>query len=211
MKHRHIDNPRFLMLMVAMAEASGKITTEVKNSIYANAFEDIEISDLENAVWKLLKSRVFSSFPQIGEVIEFVGGKVDDRAELEAAKVWQAIRHVGGWKSVVFDDATTQAVIQYTFGGWSKLCGEMLEDQQKWFIKDFVKAYGAYSRQKITVNGVLPGRGEVGEPMLIGDHQKALQIMHTKQENRIAITEIYKPKMIEYEVSDGEAEADALY
>lgn len=181
MKYNHIKDERFLFVMASFAEASGHESTPMKERVYAEGFSDIPIDVLEPAAWEMIRTRTLSSFPKIGEIREMLTGKVEDKAELEAAKVWEAIKRVGGWTSVVFDDATTQAVIQYTFGGWSKLCGEMMEDQQKWFIKDFVKAYGAYSRQKVTVTGQLSGRG-IGDPVLIGDKEKALQIMQIPQE-----------------------------
>lgn len=178
--HNH-NTARFKKIMIALAEASGQESTEIKEHIYAKALEDHPIDAIEAAAWMLIKTRTLSSFPKVGEIIELIGGKTEDIAEIEAAKVWKAILSIGGYSSVCFDDPVTQAVIQYGFGGWSKLCGDTMVDQQKWFIKDFLRIYGSYSRQGIKLTGVLEGRG--GGPgdrtRLIGNQEKALLVMST--------------------------------
>jgi hypothetical protein len=181
MKYQHNENPRFLEVMAALSEASGQETTELKERIYAQGLEDIPIVDIEQAAWSMIKSRTLSSFPKIGELREMVGGKLEDIAEIEASKVWKAIISVGGYSAVCLDDAVTQAVILHAFGGWAKLCEETLVDQQKWFMRDFVKFYGSFSRQNMRVTGALPGRGGLtgDKPKLIGNPEKALQIMNT--------------------------------
>jgi hypothetical protein len=59
---------------------------------------------------------------------------------------------------VVFDDATTQAVIIQAYGGWRQLCQECgVVEPEKWFRKDFIKTWAAYKRQSIQQGGVLAG------------------------------------------------------
>ncbi|NTV51306.1 MAG: hypothetical protein HGA69_00520 [Desulfobulbaceae bacterium] len=179
--------------MTALAEASGQETTELKERIYSQALEDVPIEEIEKAAWSMIKSRTLSSFPKIGEIREAIGGKNEAVAEIEAAKFIAAIGRVGGYSSVCFDDAITQAVIHHGFGGWSKLCAEFTYEQQKWFMKDFVKFYGSFSRQGLKVNGVLQGRGggKADSPKLIGNTEKAMHIMNTPIENsRFQVTAI---------------------
>ncbi|MFZ4563636.1 MAG: DUF6475 domain-containing protein [Bacteroidales bacterium] len=185
MQYNHNNDARFLEIMIALSEASGQETTALKERIYAQGLDDISISDIEQAAWSIIKTRTLSSFPKIGELREIIGGKTDDIADIEASKVWKAISSVGGYSSIVFDDAITQAVIQHAFGGWAKLCEETMVDQQKWFMKDFVKFYGSFSRQGLSVTGALVGRGGLSgdKPKLIGNPEKALQIMNTPYEN----------------------------
>lgn len=185
MKYQHNKDPRFIEVMAALSEASGQETTELKERIYAQGLDEFPIEAIEQAAWDMIKTRTLSSFPKIGELRELIGGKVEDIAEIEASKVWKAISQVGGYSAICFDDATTQAVILHAFGGWSKLCEETLVDQQKWFMKDFVKFYGSFSRQNLRVTGALPGRGGLSgdKVKLIGDTDKALQIMNTATEN----------------------------
>lgn len=183
MKFNHNKNPRFIEVMAALSEASGQETTELKERIYAQGLEEIPIEDIEQAAWSMIKTRTLSSFPKIGELRELIGGKVEDIAEIEASKVWKAINQVGGYSAICFDDATTQAVILHAFGGWPKLCEETLVDQQKWFMKDFVKFYGSFFRQGLRVTGALPGRGGLSADSvkLVGDQEKAYQIMNARR------------------------------
>lgn len=193
MKYQHNKNPRFIEVMAALSEASGQETTELKERIYAQGLDEVPIEAIEQAAWDMIKTRTLSSFPKIGELRELIGGKVEDIAEIEAAKVITAIGKVGGYSSVCFDDAITQAVIHHGFGGWSKLCSEFMHEQQKWFMKDFAKFYGSFSRQGLRVYGVLSGRGggKADNPKLIGNTEKAMQIMNTPQENsRFQVTAI---------------------
>jgi hypothetical protein len=185
MKYQHNKDPRFIEVMGALSEASGQETTELKERIYAQGLDDIPIADIEQAAWSIIKTRTLSSFPKIGELRELIGGKVDDIAEIEASKVWKTIIQVGGYSAICFDDATTQAVIQHAFGGWSKLCEETMVDQQKWFMRDFVKFYGSFSRQGLRVTGILSGRGGLSgdKVKLIGNQEKALQIMNMAPDN----------------------------
>lgn len=182
----HSNDPRFLKVMLAFAEQSGKEPSELKISIYAHGLADYTIDQIEQAAWKVIKGMKYPTFPQLGEIIEAIAGNPEDTAAVEAMKVYKAIRHVGGYQDVVFDNPTTQAVIMQGFGGWSKLCGEMTEDQQKWFLKDFAKLFISFSHRGVTHYGKLDGRGQCSQPQLVGDRQIALAVLHgDKEQNRL--------------------------
>jgi len=177
------DLNAFEAIMQGMAENFNATLTANGINMRFEALKSFPLQEVKTAAMSIIGGRKFTTMPTVAEFLEHLGGgSCDDRAEVEAAKVWQAIGRVGGWSNVVFDDPVTQAVVHHGYGGWSKLCGDMLVDQQKWFIKEFVKMYGAYSRQRVQVFGVLPGRG-AGKPVLIGNQEKALQIMNTRQDN----------------------------
>lgn len=179
MKHNHINNHRFIEVMGALGEASGQESTPFKERIYAQGLEDISIEAIEEAAWSIIKSRTFASFPKIGEIRDAVGGKAEDVADVQAALVWQSIGRFGAIRSVVFEDPVTMAVIQQAFGGWQKLCSEMMEDQLQWFIKDFAKHYIAFKRSNVRHYGMLAGWADPKGrgPELIGDHQKAQAVL----------------------------------
>jgi len=198
------DKKEFMAIMTGLAEDKGLQLSAAGIALKFEALKGFDIEQIRNAALCMMREKKFSTMPSVADFAEYLGGgRVEDIAEIEAAKVCKAIAQVGGWKPVVFDNAITQAVIQYSFGGWPKLCEEMKEDQQKWFIKDFVKSYGAYARQRIVVTGLLPGRG-IGEPVLIGDKEKALQIMAIPQQG-LAISEVPQVKQLveKYGVDNG--------
>ena len=94
------------------------------------------------------------------ELVTGVSGNLEDRACVEAGNVLQAVKRVGAYNSVKFDDPVTQAVISQGFGGWVKLCNELKSTEEKWFQKDFVRIYQAYAREGIKHNGHLAGQIE---------------------------------------------------
>lgn len=188
------DRMKFEAIMQGLAENFNATLTKNGISLRYEALKSLDINDIAKAAMSIVVSRKYTTMPTIADFMEFMGGgSVDDRAEIEAVKVWSAICEVGGYKSVAFDDAVTQAVIQHAFGGWPRLCSETMIDQQKWFIKDFVKFYSSFSRQGLRVTGVLSGRGSLtgDKTRLIGDPAKALQIAETPADNsRFQISQI---------------------
>lgn len=172
-----------------------------------------EISDvLKDAYWIALKQypddacrhafdmavATCKFFPKPAELIEIIvgrGGSVEDVAQIEAGKVLDAIKRIGGYQSVCFDDAITQAVIVQGFGGWEKMCSELKSDGEMWFRKDFVKIYGSYSRMGFKITGHLAGRSEIsccskgieyGEDIrIIGDIDKANKVLNYTENIRI--------------------------
>ena len=171
------DSARFLAIMQGLAENFGTQLSDAGLDMRFQALKQYSIEEVNQAALAILAGRKYTSMPTVADFIDNLsGGSAEDVAELEAAKVWQAIKRYGGWQSVVFDDPVTQSVIALSYGGWPKLCSEMMEDQQKWFTKDFAKSYGAFARRGVKTYGQLPGRG-TGEPVLIGCAEKAQAVL----------------------------------
>lgn len=172
------DKKRFAAIMAGMAESFNASISTPGLQVRFAAMEEFTIEQIEQACVSCIKSRRFSAMPTVGEIIEFIsGGRVEDVAEVEAAKVWKAVTEYGAYRDIVFDDAVTQAVIEYGFGGWTKMCGELKVDEQKWFLKEFCRMYGSYSRQNVRRGGVLTGLAVNKSPVLIGDPAKAALVM----------------------------------
>lgn len=184
MKYDHYNDYRFTDVMAALGEASGQEATDFKCKIYAQALEDMHIEQIEQAAWLIIKTRTFSTFPKIGELRDMVGGKVEDNAAIQAAAVWKAIKQYGSARSVVFDDPVTMAVILQGFGGWCKLCSELMEDQIQWFMKDFARHYIAFKRSNVQQYGLLAGWADpIGKgPALIGNPEKAMKVLEMGNE-----------------------------
>lgn len=159
---------KFTTLFTGLCELFDKKISQALTGIYVEALSGYGIDRIENAIKQAAVGCRF--FPKPVELIEFMsGGKsaVEDRSVSEGAAVLVAIKRIGAYQSVVFDDPVTTAVIAEYFGGWAKLCAELMADQEQWFLKDFEKAYRAYSRQNITHLGSLSGliaiRNEAGD------------------------------------------------
>jgi len=171
----------------------GKDLTPGIIDIYFKALEQFEMDEVIKAITKAAVSCKF--FPKPVELIEFVQGKIEDKAEIECNKAFEALKRIGPYQSVCFDDFITQAVIKQGFGGWVKFCGESMVETEHFERKDFIKLYESYSRSGIKNGGYLPGISEIEnnsngknvnpEIIMIGNSEICKQIMKTKtgQEN----------------------------
>ena len=177
---------RFATILYSVAELHGKELSPNLIEMYFKSLERFSIEEVEKAF-----SRAFTEtkwFPKPMDIIEFItgkGGNIDDIAMVEADKVINAMRHVGAYKSVMFDDPVTSAVINQGYGGWIKICNERMEDDNKWFRIEFIKIYKAYAARGVKYTGKLIGihedsnlqlgyEMEVQEPVLIGFEDKKL-------------------------------------
>jgi hypothetical protein len=190
------DLKKFASIMVAMAE---NFSAQLSNAGIVMRFEamiDLTIEEIEQAAKEILRSRKFLKMPTVAEFIEHVRGDPESKALVQASRVLEAIKRHGANASVAFDDPITQAVIRYGFGGWIKTCGELLSENEKWFIRDFCRIYQGYSKEGVKVFGHLPGIIEsvnsanghpdhIPDPVLIGDRAEAKRIADTVQSGGI--------------------------
>jgi hypothetical protein len=159
MNEQHLHE--FASSLTAMASVFDKAITPQVTEIYFRILEQFSIEEVERGISKACTTLKF--FPKPAEMIDCIaGGQValEDKAQVEAARVLTAIKRVGTYSSVVFDDPVTQAVIAQYFGGWHRFA-DMREAEEKWFLKDFVKAYQSFTRAGTKQNSVLPGRCEI--------------------------------------------------
>jgi len=179
---------RIITSVVAMADMYGRTLQDATLAMWVKILSPYPPDQVERAVSQVITSRKYSNMPTPAEVLEHLnGGNAEDRGLIEAQKVLNAVSTVGGYKSVVFDDPVTQAVVKHTFGGWARLCDESCEDNRVWFEKEFVNAYRVYSQAGKREGGVCAGRfallsaenpsGYTEKPVLIGDPEKAKAVL----------------------------------
>ncbi|NCD35382.1 MAG: hypothetical protein EOL87_18495, partial [Spartobacteria bacterium] len=143
------DVVRFASSLTAMAALYDKEPASQVVEIYFRALEKFTIDEVEQGISKACSTLKF--FPKPVELIDCITGgtgNLADKAMVEACRVLEAIKNIGTYTSVCFDDPVTQAVIVQQFGGWAKF-GDMLVDSEKWFIKDFSSGYQAFARQNV--------------------------------------------------------------
>lgn len=83
--------------------------------------------------------------PKPADVVRILEGDTETRAMRAWVAVERALRSIGSYSSVVFDDPITQGVIS-EMGGWIKLC-EVTEDELPFRRNEFVKRYRGYASQ----------------------------------------------------------------
>lgn len=168
-----------------LAETLGAELSIGKIQFYFELLTDLEMSDLKKALNLIANTGKF--FPKPVEIREVIQGKPEDKAVVAVEKIQGALRGVGGYQSVIFDDPIIHVVIQ-NYGGWAKL-SDITSEEWKWVKKDFEKAYRIYVNRASSlaqIPATLPGIHETinsakGMPwpeekaVMIGDEQKALK------------------------------------
>ena len=142
----------------------------------ARAF-NIHYSSPDNGKWP----------PKPGDIIRILEGGSGDRALLAWSKVDKAVRTVGPYESVVFDDPLIHSVIR-DMGGWIKL-GDCGERDFEFRGKEFCTRYRGYAENgKVDKfpakliglaelsNSQTPGY-DIDPPLLLGDSAKARLVL----------------------------------
>ena len=188
---------KFANAFGTLASYFEKEISQQLTNLYWENLKQYPIEDIESAFSKAIATLRF--FPKIIEIHELMGcgpGKIEDVAQVQADLVIKAIRQIGAYQSVDIKDPVTKAVIVSCYGGWIRMCEELLEVDEKWYRKDFVKFYQAYKRQGIKVEHYLSGRHEI-ENRALGylDHvtepvqiEAALSDELKQIENKMSIT-----------------------
>lgn len=184
------DFKPFSVLIQGVAECYGQSLSAQGIALRFKLLEQFDFAEVQSAAYSVMATRKYTSMPTPADFLEHIsGGSAEDKAEVEAGKVLDAIGRHGAYSSVVFDDAVTQAVIVQAYGGWPKLCADCgVEESENWFRKNFAKTWAAYSRQGVKQSGHLPGLFEitncsngyydhVAPPKLIGNPDKACAVL----------------------------------
>lgn len=169
------DRAAFLERFMGLCELFSKETNEFNTKVYFRALSRFDVQDVVRGIDKAIVRCKF--FPKPVELIELIEGSPEDAAEVEASKVWTAITRVGAYRSVVFDNAVTAAVVEQGFGGWVKLCSEMRAEDEKWFRKDFCKTYASFSRQNVRHFGELAGRTAIANEAHFKPHKEQIALI----------------------------------
>jgi Domain of unknown function (DUF6475) len=130
--------------------------------------------------------------PKPADLVRLMCGSTQDTALVAWSNVERAIRSVGIYQSIVFDDAITHAVIN-DMGGWVKLCG-VTEDELPFRAKEFENRYRGYrTRGHIDsyprhLAGLAEGQNSAGgfkvePPIMIGNHDRCLEVYRGGRES----------------------------
>lgn len=124
--------------------------------------------------------------PKPADIVRMLQGSTQDAALVAWAKVDRAIRTVGTYRSVAFDDALIHRVVT-EMGGWIPL-GSKTEDEWPFLRNEFVNRYRGYRMRNETPEypGHLIGLAEAQNeesgfpteaPFLLGDPKRATEVL----------------------------------
>jgi len=181
------DKPEFAALMAALGDYYGRELSDAVIGMYWQGLERYDIAAVREALNRHMQNPDTGQFmPKIADVARMLAGTTQDAALVAWAKVDQAVRRIGGYADVVFDDALIHRVL-HDMGGWMAL-GTKNEDEWPFVAKEFENRYRGYRMRSerpeyppvlIGIAGAHNRKGShaLQPPMLIGDQARAQAVM----------------------------------
>jgi hypothetical protein len=180
------DLGQFAGLLAELSELYGKCISSGLTEIYWKALQMFEWIDVKAAFEAHARNPDCGQFfPKPADIVRFIEGNGETRALKAWSIVEEAMRRVGIYQSVIFDDCLIHAVIE-EMGGWAKLCSMTVEDLP-FRAREFQKRYMAFVIKKpLRYPSTLYGLSALENtkngypvelPLLIGNIEKAEQVM----------------------------------
>jgi hypothetical protein len=192
------DRNTFAKMMIALGEYYNREISDDLMDMYWNGMSHLDISVVREAMNRHMQNPDSGQFmPKVADVIRMTGGSTQDAALIAWSKVDRAIRVVGCYDSVVFDDALIHRVIQ-DMGGWIGF-GNKTEEDWVFVGKEFENRYRGYASrsERPEYPPVLSGMAEAqnlqlgykaAPPRLIGDPERAKSVYERGNANPLGIT-----------------------
>ena len=167
--------------------------SEFAIDLWWRALQRFDFGTVQNAFDRHLMNPDTGQFlPKPADIIRMLSGRTQDTAQAAWSKVDEALRKVGTYQSVVFDDPLIHRVL-YDMGGWIPL-GMKTEEEWPFVANEFRTRYQGYrivgkmpeyppklvgiAEQQNRLNGY-----EFETIALIGDETKA-KLVHAKGSSR---------------------------
>lgn len=182
------DRGNFYALMTGLFEMYGKKGSRELLEIYFGALKAYDLSDLARAANQHALDPDQGQFmPKPADFVRHIAGSKQTRAMRAWSMVDRAIREVGQYQSVTFDDPIVHVVID-EMGGWIDLCSTPTEKDLEFRGHEFNKRYQGYALQggvseyQSRLVGLIEADSACRSlpppsPLLIGDPSKAKQIL----------------------------------
>jgi len=132
------------------AEYGDKLTEQnriFKKELFKKIIGQYPTKKIQEMVFKIIKTRKYSNFPKIAEMIEIMEGNKEEEAELAWIYLLDKIENEGYYNSVTFPKYPAIAGVVEAFGGWVKLSEDMTDKEEKWIKKEFIKIYPLIKRE----------------------------------------------------------------
>lgn len=181
------DFDQFSQLLNATADLYGKTMSGMAISLWWNALSQYDLAAVRDGLSRHMQSPDSGQFmPKPADVIRMIGGTTQDGALQAWAKVDKAVRSVGTYQTVVFDDPIIHAVVM-DMGGWVAM-GAKTEHEWPFVAKEFENRYRGYRNRggadeyPRTLIGIAEAQNSQNglrsqPPVLIGDAARAKQVL----------------------------------
>jgi len=154
------NETRFKENMTVLCELFDKPVSKLLMGSYWKALESFTDEECEKAFNELALSSRF--FPKLADFIEALSGTKKDQAFQAWLKVIDAVRRVGNYQSVKFNDPVIHSVFKF-WGGWDVTTTPDWDGAQlKWKQKEFEQLYAVMSHNSSHPE-YLPGKSEIDD------------------------------------------------
>lgn len=177
------EKPQFTEAIADVMAYYGREMTPFLLRIFWDGLRRFSYSDVARALSVHAQDPDRGQFaPRLADLTRLLEGSTQTQGMRAWAKVDRAIRSVGQYQSVVFDDPLIHVVID-DMGGWVALCTTTVE-QLPFRAREFERSYAAWKlrREVPTYPARLIGRSEaenrmhgyaIAPPIFVGDPEKA--------------------------------------
>ncbi len=184
MKQSDFDD--FSNMMTMLADYYKENMPKGKLQIYWLGLQDLDLSTVRHAFNAHVQNPDSGQFlPRVADIRKMIGGTTQDAALIAWSKVDAAVRQVGPYQSVVFEDPLIHRVLA-DMGGWIHL-SKFDETEWPFRAKEFETRYRGFAirGERPEYPPVLIGLAEneslmIGspapDPILIGDRVKCLEV-----------------------------------
>lgn len=202
--------------IVGVMSFYGKDVSRFALDVWWNALKQYDLTAITTAFNRHLMNPDSGQFqPKPADIVKMLQGTTQDAALSAWAKVDKAVRHVGTYRSVVFDDPIIHVVL-HDMGGWTAL-GQKTEEEWPFVAREFENRYrGFKARNEVPeYNRVLIGLSDAANqkngfkqqpPILVGNEAKAKQVM-LGGEDRVSIGFTKASDVLLKAISDKQGEA----
>ena len=140
MMQKNIDGIEFVQLLTGTSEIYSKSITDFGIDMWFEDLKDYPIERVKMAFKAHRKDPKNGQFmPKPADIVRHIDGLPTEIATQAWLKVIEAVKRVGAWGSVQFDDLSIHSAID-TMGGWTKLCA-MTDDELPFKQREFEKLY----------------------------------------------------------------------
>lgn len=140
------DGERFAACLMAVADVYGKAMSEAVVGVWYRTLEPYDIKAIEDAFDRHVRSPDQGQYmAKPADIVKMLDGSSEDASLVAWTKVDRAVRQVGAYQSVAFDDAIIHRVL-HDMGGWIGL-GTKTEDEWPFIANEFRNRYRGYRLQ----------------------------------------------------------------
>ena len=126
------------------AEFGDKLTEQqriYKKELFKKVIGEYPAHKIEEMTITIIKTRKYSNFPKIGEMVEIIEGNKEEECEMAWIYLLEKIDQEGYYKSVDFPKYPAIGSVIEILGGWLRFLENLTDDQEKWIKKEFIRIY----------------------------------------------------------------------